>query len=71
MNNYIGARLTVNGVLDEKIEVTFNDKDGAIGLVFVGEGANDTNVEARITYAAANKLVKALNVALTMRKEQP
>ena len=70
MTIYTGAKLTINGVLDEKIAVTFNNYDGEIGLAFIDADGAD---EVRLSYGAARQLIGALEVALNMRikKEVP
>jgi len=62
MNIYTGAVLTIHGVLDERIQVTFNNVDGGICLRF-----NDNAESHMITYSAAMQLRKAIDTALAMR----
>jgi hypothetical protein len=62
MQIYTGAALTIHGVLDERIEVTFNNVDGGICLRF-----NDNAESHMITYGAAMQLRQAIDTALAMR----
>ena len=64
---YTGVRMTVNGVLYERIEVTFNTSDGAIGLRFYDEDTEGT--QEHLSYAAAKQLIKALETAFFMRQK--
>lgn len=66
MNIYTGAQLTINGILDEKIQVRFNNHDGEIGLVFTD--SRDPEVSASLSYAAAIQLIDTLQVALQMKR---
>lgn len=68
---YTGVKMTINGVLDERIEVTFNTSDGNIGLWFYD---NDTmymnGVQQTLSFAAAKQLIKALETAFFMRQKE-
>lgn len=74
MSVYIGVKMTINGVLDERIEVSFNTSDGQIGLRFYDAGNESADgVQETISYAAALQLIKVLETAFAMRakKETP
>jgi hypothetical protein len=65
MTVYIGVKMTVNGILDERIEVSFNTSDGGLGLRFYDEGTDGT--QETISYAAAKQLITVLETAFEMR----
>ena len=50
---YTGFQCTVNGVLDEKIVVSFNNHGGSIGLVFQGANKDGTDASVPLTYGGA------------------
>ena len=62
MQIYTGAALTIHGVLEERIEVTFNNVDGGICLRF-----NDNAESHMLTYGAAMQLRQAIDTAFAMR----
>lgn len=66
---YTGFQCTVNGVLDEKIVVSFNNHDGSIGLVFQGANKDGTDASVPLTYGGAMQLIGVLQVALDMRRK--
>ncbi len=68
MTVYIGVKMTVNGILDERIEVAFNTSDGGLGLRFYDAGnESDPGVTETISYAAAKQLITVLETAFEMR----
>lgn len=74
MSVYTGVKMTINGVLDERIDVAFNTSDGQIGLRFYDAGNESADgTQETISYAAALQLIKALETAFDMRtkKEAP
>lgn len=74
MSVYIGVKMTVHGVLDERIDVSFNTIDGPIGLRFYDAGNESADgVQETVSYAAALQLSKVLETAFDMRskKEAP
>jgi hypothetical protein len=64
---YTGVKMTINGVLDERIEVTFNTSDGNIGLRFHDDDTEGT--QEYLSFAAAKQLIKALETAFFMRQK--
>ena len=67
MKIYTGVKMTVNGVLDERIEVTFNTSDGNIGLRFYDKDTDGT--QEYLSFPAAQQLIKALETAFFMRQK--
>lgn len=68
MQIYTGVTMTINGVLDERIEVTFNTSDGGIGLRFYGEDTVGT--QESLSFPAAKQLIKALETAFFIRQKE-
>lgn len=68
MQIYTGVTMTINGVLDERIEVAFNTSDGNIGLRFYEKDTEGT--QEYLTFAAAKQLINALETAFFIRQKQ-
>lgn len=65
---YTGVTMTINGVFDERIEVTFNTSDGGIGLRFYNKDTEGT--KESLSFPAAKQLIKALETAFFMRQKE-
>lgn len=65
MTIYTGFTATVNGIMDEKIRVSFNSHDGLIGLEFWDDGQC---FKTTLSYAAAPELINVLQLAVDVRR---